>query len=118
MKVNIKDTDSLFEKSFAKYPCNSEKKTSIPDRFKKSFSFLIYSSLFKKADEVLAFSISKGFNSLWLVFQGAVNNFSILFCARIIGIVFYTYNSKTCLTVLLARKLLWSAIKLEFARFL
>ena len=26
MKVNTKDTDSLFKKSFAKYPFNSEKK--------------------------------------------------------------------------------------------
>ena len=60
MKVNTKDTDILFEKSFAKFPFNSEKKTLMSDSFNKSFSFSIYSLLFKKADEVLAFCISKG----------------------------------------------------------
>ena len=48
MKVNTKDTDSLFEKGFAKYLFNSEKKPSIPDRFNKSFLFSIY-CLFSKA---------------------------------------------------------------------
>ena len=84
MKVNTKDTDSLFKKSFAKYPFNSEKKTKtlMPDRFKKSFSFSIYSTLFKKAVEVLAFCISVGSNSMCHVLQGAVNSFTILFRAR------------------------------------
>ena len=52
---DTKDSDSLFEKSFAKYPFNSEKKNSMSDRFNKSFSFSIYSPLFKKAGEVSAF---------------------------------------------------------------
>ena len=63
MKVNTKDTDSLFEKSFAKYPFNYEKKTSMSNRFNESFSFTIHSPLFEKAVEVLAFCISAGSNS-------------------------------------------------------
>ena len=63
MKVHTKDTDSLFEKSFAKYHFNYEK-TLMLDRFNKSFSFSLYSPLFKKAVEVLAFSISAGSNSM------------------------------------------------------
>ena len=58
MKVNTNDTDSLFEKGFAKYPFNSEKKTFMSDRFNRSFSFSIDSPLFKKAVVVLAFYIS------------------------------------------------------------
>ena len=58
MKVNTNDTDSLFEKGFAKYPFNSEKKTLMSDRFNRSFSFSIDSPLFKKAVVVLAFYIS------------------------------------------------------------
>ena len=58
MKVNTNDTDSLFEKGFAKYPLNSEKKTLMSDRFNRSFSFSIDSPLFKKAVVVLAFYIS------------------------------------------------------------
>ena len=77
MKKNTKDTDSVFEKSFAKYP--SKKKNSDPDRFNKNFSFSIYSRLLKKADEVSVFCISNGSNSMWYVLQGAVNNFAILF---------------------------------------
>ena len=60
--MNTKDTDSLFEKSFAKYPFISEKKNSMPDRFNKNFSFSIYLPLFKKADGVSRFFI-KGFNT-------------------------------------------------------
>ena len=58
MKVNTNDTDSLFEKGFAKYPFNSEKKPLMSDRFNRSFSFSIDSPLFKKAVVVLAFYIS------------------------------------------------------------
>ena len=58
MKVNTNDTDSLFEKGFAKYPFNSEKKTLMSDRFNRSFSFSIDPPLFKKAVVVLAFYIS------------------------------------------------------------
>ena len=83
MKVNTMDIESLFEKSFAKFPFNSRKKILMPDRFNKSFSFSIYSPLFKKADEVLVFCIPKRFNSIWHVLQGAVGNFAILFQARI-----------------------------------
>ena len=64
MKVNTKDTDSVFEKSFAKYHFNSEKKTSMPDRFNKSFSFSIYSPLFEKPDEASEFCMSKRYNSI------------------------------------------------------
>ena len=53
--MNAKDTDSLFEKAFAKYPFNSEKKSLMLDKFNKSFSFSIDSPLFKKAIEVLRF---------------------------------------------------------------
>ena len=53
MKVNTKDTDSLVEKSFAKYPLNSEKKTFMPGRFNKNFLFSICSPL--QAVQVLAF---------------------------------------------------------------
>ena len=62
MKVHTKDTDSLFEKSFAKYLFNSQK-TLMSDRLNKSFLFSIYSPL-KKAVEVMAFSISTGSNSM------------------------------------------------------
>ena len=63
MKVNTNDTDSLFEKTLAKYLFNSEK-TLMSNRFNKSFSFLIDSRLFKKAVEVLAFYVSAGFSSM------------------------------------------------------
>ena len=33
MKVNTMDIESLFEKSFAKFPFNSRKKILMPDRF-------------------------------------------------------------------------------------
>ena len=39
MKMNAKDTDSLFEKAFAKYPLNSEKKSLMLDKFNKAFRF-------------------------------------------------------------------------------
>ena len=79
MKKNTKDTDSFFDKIFAKYPSKKKKKNSDPDRFNKSFSFSIYSRLLKKADEVSVFWISNGSNSIWYVLQGAVNNFASLF---------------------------------------
>ena len=40
MKVHTKDIDRIFEKSFAKYPFNSDKNL-MSDRFSESFSFLI-----------------------------------------------------------------------------
>ena len=64
MKVNTNDTDTLLEKGFAEHSFNSEKKYLISGRFNKSFSFSIYSSLFKKAVEVLAFYISVSSNSM------------------------------------------------------
>ena len=64
MKVNPTDTGSVFEKIFSNYLSNSKKKSSTVDRFKKTFSFSIYSTYFKKADEVLAFFFSKGHNSM------------------------------------------------------
>ena len=63
MKVNTNDTNSIFEKSFTKYPFNFEKKM-MSDRFNKSFSFSIDSPLFKKAVEVLGFYISAGSSSI------------------------------------------------------
>ena len=86
MKVNTKNADSLFEKSIAKFPFNSGKKPLMQDRFNKSFSFSIYSPLFKKCDEVLAFLISKGFNSIWHVLLGAASNFAICFRREFIWI--------------------------------
>ena len=56
MKVNTKDTDSLFEKVIAKYPFNSEKKNLMSVRYNKIFPFSMYSPLFKKAVEVSAYS--------------------------------------------------------------
>ena len=44
MKVNTKDTDSLFE-SFAKYTYNFGEKM-ISDSFNKRFSFSMYPALF------------------------------------------------------------------------
>ena len=58
MKVNTNHTGSLFEKSFAKYPFNSEKETLMSERFSKIFSFSIDSPIFEKAVKVLAFYIS------------------------------------------------------------
>ena len=63
MKVNTNDTNSIFEKSFTKYPFNSEKEI-MSDRFNKSFSFSIDPPLFKKAVEVFAFYISAGSSSM------------------------------------------------------
>ena len=57
MKVNTNDTNSIFEKSFTKYPFNFEKKM-MSDRFNKSFSFSIDSPLFKKS--------CRGFDILYL----------------------------------------------------
>ena len=82
MKVNATVTGSVFEKMFSNYLSNSKIKSSTPDRLKKSLSFSTYSPYFKKADEVLAFCISKGSNSMWHVLQGAVNTFTILFRAQ------------------------------------
>ena len=48
-KVNTNDTDSHFDKNFAKYHFNSGKKTLMSDRFNKSFSFSIDSPPSKKA---------------------------------------------------------------------
>ena len=45
MKVNTKDTDSLFEKGFAKYTYNFGEKM-ISDSFNKRFSFSMYPALF------------------------------------------------------------------------
>ena len=64
MKVNTNDTDSHFEKNFAKYPFNSRKKTLMSDGFNKSFSFSIDSPLFKKAVVILPFYISTDSNSM------------------------------------------------------
>ena len=64
MKVNTNDTDSLSEKSFAKYPFNSEKKKLMSDRFNKSFPFSIDSPIFEKVVEVLVFCISASSNSM------------------------------------------------------
>ena len=67
MKVNTKDTDSLFEKGSAKYPFNSEKKKNwcqMSDRFNNSFLVLMCSPLFKKSVEVLEFCISAGSSSM------------------------------------------------------
>ena len=80
MKVNTKDTDSRFEKNFATFPFNPQKNLWCQIDL---FSFSIYSPPFKKADEVLAFCITKEFNSIWHVLQGAVSNFLILVQARI-----------------------------------
>ena len=78
MKVNATEAGSVFEKMFSSYPSNSKKKSSTPDRFKKSFSFSIYSPYFKNADEILGFCISKGSNSVWHVLQGAVNIYNFV----------------------------------------
>ena len=51
MKVNTKDTDSHFEKIFAKFPFSSGKNLWCQI---DSFSLSIYSPPFNKADEVLA----------------------------------------------------------------
>ena len=63
MMVNIEDTDSLFEKSFAKYPFNSKKKLWRQTGLTKTFPFR-YIHLFEKAVEVLAFCFSAGYNSM------------------------------------------------------
>ena len=55
MKVNTKDTDSLFEKGLAKYPLNSDRKTLKPH--------------YKKALEVLAYCIFVGSTSMWQFFN-------------------------------------------------
>ena len=39
MKKNTKDTDSVFEKSFAKYPSKKKKKTPIQIGSTKAFRF-------------------------------------------------------------------------------
>ena len=39
IKVNTSDTDSFFQKSFAKYPFNSEKKTLCQIGLTKAFRF-------------------------------------------------------------------------------
>ena len=62
MKVNSNDTDGLFEKSFTKYPFDSEKKWCQIGLTKTWF--LIDSPLFKKAVEFLTFCISAGSNSI------------------------------------------------------
>ena len=103
MKANAKNSNSLFEKSFPKYPFRSEKKTSITDRFNKSFSFSIHSPLFKKADKVLASKDSSK---------------QCCFRREFFWIIFYTCNSKISRIVWFGRKLVLPAIKLEFARFL
>ena len=53
----------FFEKSFAKYPFNSEKNFNVRQVFTKAFRFR-YIHLLKKAVVVLAFSISAGSNSM------------------------------------------------------
>ena len=63
MMGNTKDTDSLFEKSFVKYPFSSEKNFDIRQVQQKHF-FSIDSPIFKKAVEVLAFYISASSNSM------------------------------------------------------
>ena len=73
--MSAKDTDSCFEKSFFSIP----EKSLMRGRFNKSFTFSIYSPLFKKADEVFAFCVSKEFNSILHVPQGAARHFEILF---------------------------------------
>ena len=74
----------LFEKGFAKFLFNTYRKKLTSDRFNKSFSFSIYSLLFKKVEKVLSFCIFVGSSSMWWhVFQRAANNFSILLLARI-----------------------------------
>ena len=42
MKVHTKDTDSLFEKRFAKYPFNSEKNFDVRKVKQKLFVFNIF----------------------------------------------------------------------------
>ena len=84
MKVNTNDTDSLFEKSFAKYPFNSEKKTLMSDTFNKSFSFSIDSPLSKKLFRLWHFVSPRApIPCTDMFLQGAADNFAILFWARI-----------------------------------
>ena len=113
MQVNIKCTDSLFEKGFAKYPLIL-KKTLISDRFKKSFSFAIYIHfLSKKLFDILYL------RGLQLRLQlPCFSKSSKQFCfgRELIWIIFYTCNPLNH-TDLFARKLLRSAFKLGFPRF-
>ena len=93
----------FFRKVFRNILSVLKKKTSITDRFNKSFSFSIHSPLFKKADKVLA---SKGSSK------------QCCFRREFFWIIFYTCNSKISRIVWFGRKLVLPAIKLEFARFL
>ena len=93
----------FFRKVFRNILSVLKKKTSITDRFNKSFSFSIHSPLFKKADKVLA---SQGSSK------------QCCFRREFFWIIFYTCNSKISRIVWFGRKLVLPAIKLEFARFL
>ena len=57
MKINIKDTDSLFQKDFAKYLFNSEKNKS--GKFNQIFHFRLIPLFWKK---LLRFFIFKDSN--------------------------------------------------------
>ena len=78
-KVNTNDTDSHFDKNFAKYHFNSGKKTLMSDRFNKSFSFSIDSPPSKKAVVVLATSPRAPVLCSDMFLQGGVNKFAIFF---------------------------------------
>ena len=81
MKANTDDTNSLFEKKFAKYPFNPEK-TMMSDRFNKSFPFLLFHFFSKKSAEVLVFWISLGSSSMCL---HAPSRSSKKFCNFVLG---------------------------------
>ena len=74
MKVNTKGTESPFEKGFEKFHFNSGKNIWWQIHSTKAFHFR-YIPLCKNAEAVLVFYISKDFNSIGYVLQGAVSNF-------------------------------------------
>ena len=70
MKVNTKDTDSPFEKCFAKCPFNYEKKLRCQIGSAKAFDEIdeVY-----KVDEVSGFCISKGSSKQFCNFISGAN---------------------------------------------
>ena len=105
MKANAKDTDSSFEKCFAKFPFNSGKNLWWRIDSTKAFLFR-YIHIFSKKLMRFRYFVSPGTSILYDMFfkeQQAILQFC--FRPKFIWIIFCTYNSKRSLTVSFARKL-------------